>query len=453
MRTRPWFRVHSFAGVVAGLLLFIVCWTGTFATLSHEIDWLLTPAARAEAAPAFDVDAVEQAALQRHPGSALLWLAWPLQPGHAVDVVLKTPTTRMWHEYVDPGAARAQGGNSYFNVQRFFRSLHMSLFLKFGLGIYIVGAAGILLLLSAVTPLVFFKRWWTRWFSFHARGGVRAVTSEAHKLAGLWSLWFVLLIALTGIWYLVEQLMIDTADVQFIYPPPPAYAGATGPRLPLPHFLHAARTLRPELQPRTIGITSNGLVYVNGDAGDTLVRERANTLYFEPVGARVVEDRRASRLGPMGRWIEAVDPLHFGTLGGLPTKLLWFVLGLLLSGLCLTGAYLHAGRLAAPGGARARWPGLAWALLASLALLGWMVDGGIAELRRFGPVVDQVQQMPDVPVPVVAFLAGWMALTAALLVLWILWVSRRQVSPRGAKTGARAGIASSHPSAAREPGR
>jgi hypothetical protein len=68
-------------------------------------------------------------------------------------------------------------------------------------------------------------------------------------------------------------------------------------------------------------------------------------------------------------------------------------------------------------------------------------------------VVDQVQQMPDVPGPVVAFLAGWTALTAVLLVLWMLWVSRGPASARRTEPGARARIASGHPSAVREPGR
>lgn len=425
MRSRAWFRVHSFAGVVTGLLLFVVCWTGTFATLSHEIDWLLTPAARAAGAPTFDPDAVERAALQQHPGARLQWMTCPLQPGHAVDVVLKTPSTSMWRVHVDPASAGVQGAHSYFDVQRFFRSLHMSLFVPFGVGIYIVGAAGIVLLLSGITPFVFFKRWWTRWFRFHTGGGWRAVTSEAHKLAGLWSLWFVLLIALSGIWYAVEQLMIDTADVTFIYPEPPAYAGPAEPRLPLAAFVHAARMLRPELQPCTIGIAGNGLVYLNGQADEVLVRDRANMMYFEPTTARLAASRHAADLTLLGRWIEAVDLLHFGTLGGLPTKLLWFVLGLALSALCLTGAYLHAARLATGGGARARWSLLPGAVLTTLALLGWAVAGGVAEARRFGPVVDGVQRMPQVQGPVLAFLAAWVALTAALIALWILLMLRR----------------------------
>lgn len=426
MRTRPWFRVHSFAGVVTGLLLFIVCWTGTFATVSHEIDWLLTPSVRAEPAASFDPDAVERASLQAHPDGELLWMAWPLHAGFAVDVVLKTPSASMWHAYVDPARLQPQGGHTYFNVQRFFRSLHMSLFLKFGIGIYIVGATGIVLLLSAVTPFVFFKRWWTKFLRFHPRGGARAVTSEAHKLAGLWSLWFVLLIAVTGIWYMVEQLLIDVADAKFIYPTPPAFSGPAEPRLPLATFVQAAQAADPALDIRTIGRTGNGLVYINGQAGDLLVRDRATVLFFEPTTARIVEARQAGDLGLAGRWVEAVDLLHFGTLAGLPTKLLWFVFGLVLSGLCLTGAYLHAARLAAAGADKARWRAVVPATLATLVLLGWTVQGGLAEARRFGPVVGGQPTFPELPFSVVAFLAGWVAVTLALLALWTVMVSRRR---------------------------
>lgn len=425
MRTRPWFRVHSFAGVVTGLLLFIVCWTGTFATVSHEIDWLLTPALRAGAAQGFDPDAAERAALQHQPAGQLLWMAWPLHEGFAVDVVLKTPTSSMWHAYVDPAILQPQGGNSYFNAQRFFRSLHMSLFLKFGIGIYIVGATGVVLLLSGLTPFVFFKRWWTKFFRFHPRGGARAVTSEVHKIAGLWGLWFVLLIAITGIWYLVEQLLIDVADAKFIYPTPPAFSGPAEPRLPLSTFVLAARGADPVLDVRTIGRAGNGLVYVNGQADHLLVRDRATTLFFEPTTARLVEARQAGDLGLAGRWVEAVDLLHFGTFAGLPTKLIWFVFGLALSVLCLTGAYLHAARLATPGGDKARWRAAVPATLATLVLLGWIVQGGLSEARRFGPVVGGQSSFPDVPLPILAFLAGWVAVTLALLALWTFFVARR----------------------------
>lgn len=424
MATRRWFRVHSFAGIFAGLLLFVVCWTGTFATVANEIDWLLTPAMRAEPSARLEPDALEGAALAAMPGSTLAWMSRPLHAGYAADVVVNMADGRMQHVYVRPGDAVAQGGGSYFNVQRFFRSLHMALFLPFGVGIYIVGFAAVLLLLSALTPLVFYRRWWTRFFSLRTQGGARAVTSQSHKLAGLWSFWFVALIALTGVWYTIEQVMIDAAGVTWIYPEPPAFEGPTQPRLPLSTFLEAAQTLQPALRIQKVGVTGNGLVYVDGQAGDLLVRDRANTLFFAPTTASLVAQRQPATLHAAQRWVETVDLLHFGTLGGLSTKVLWFFLGLVCCGLSLTGAYLHARRLAAAGGARARWQGVGAATLATVLLFAFTVRGGYQYVLGYGPVLDGVQQMPAVPGPVLAFLWAWAALTLVLVAIWMAWIVR-----------------------------
>lgn len=54
--------------------------------------------------------------------------------------------------------------------------------------------------------------------------------------------------------------------------------------------------------------------------------------------------QRAEELGPLSRWFDTADELHFGTFGGLTTKLVWFAFGLALSSLIPTGAYLWVRR-------------------------------------------------------------------------------------------------------------
>lgn len=125
------------------------------------------------------------------------------------------------------------------------------------------------------------------------------------------------------------------------------------------------------------------------------------------------------------RWSDTADPLHFGDFAGLTSKLIWFVFGLLLSGLCLTGAWLHAQRLAveAGGRARARWPGTGAAIVASLLVPTASVKGGWDEIKGYGPVIDGVQHWPAVPWPVIAFIGGWVIVTLLIIGwwVWMLW--------------------------------
>ena len=40
------------------------------------------------------------------------------------------------------------------------------------------------------------------------------------------------------------------------------------------------------------------------------------------------------------------DPLHYGTIGGIWTKLVWFIFGVILSGMSITGFMMWRSKLA-----------------------------------------------------------------------------------------------------------
>ena len=46
------------------------------------------------------------------------------------------------------------------------------------------------------------------------------------------------------------------------------------------------------------------------------------------------------------RIAEMADPLHFGSFGGWPIRLIWFLFGAALTTLCFTGVYLYGLRVA-----------------------------------------------------------------------------------------------------------
>ena len=439
MSTRGWFRVHSFTGVITGLLLFVICWSGTFAVVSNEIDWLVTPEARL--GPIGETDRrtvgwgdMVAAVRAAYPQAEIVWLSAPLYPRAAAEIVIDLPSQSGVTVYVDPYTADVQGAWSYFDAQRFFRSFHMNLFEPLGGGgLYIVCAFAVTLLVSLVASLKFYKRWWRRFFDV-PRFGSRAFLSTLHKSVGLWSIWFLVVIGVTGLWYLFEAARADFLDGKT------AWAGwgdhaihriaipsaePARPPLPLNDLVDRAREVRPDLTITGIGPGFEA-IEIEGQSRHILVRNRANTLILDSRTGAVLHDQTPLDYSLYWRWADTADPLHFGDFAGLTSKLIWFAFGLALSGLIFTGTLLHARRLAtnAPKGAgrsaRHRWPGTAAALGVSGLLLALAVPAGFSEARDvYGPAVDGVREPPDLAPGVWWVLVVWIAATLALIALWV----------------------------------
>ncbi|MDZ7840125.1 MAG: PepSY-associated TM helix domain-containing protein [Gammaproteobacteria bacterium] len=441
MTNRSWFRLHSFTGVITGLMLFVICWSGTFAVLSNELDWLVTPEARTEPGQGrASWGAIKAHVEQAYPKAEITLLSTPLYTRSAAQVLINLPAQESVWVYVNPYTAEVQGHHSYFNIQRFFRSFHYALFLP-KVGLYVVTAFSITMLASLVAALLFYKRWWTRFFRFK-RGGGRVFWSELHKTSGLWSIWFVLLMGLTGVWYLYEAAQpgpVNYVDGAIQAPAPSS--DTTLPALPLDDVIAEAKVAWPDFEIGSIGYgwysPGADTVYLEGQAEFPLVRDRANQMHLDPRTGEVLWQNSAGDLPLYWLWSNMADPLHFGDFAGLWSKGIWFIFGLLLSGLVLTGTWLHAQRLAREAGGRSRhrWPGTGAAITVSLLVLAASVPFGFQEARDYyGPTVDGVKQLPALAPGVKAVIIGWVSVTLAIIAgwIWMLWKvpARRSEKPR-----------------------
>lgn len=430
------FRLHGWLGMNLGLMLFVVCFSGAVATLSHEIDWLMNPAIRVEPPPEAQFvswGTVHDAVRAAHPDWTIDWMTAPLGSRFATEVVVRTPAGPWRRVYVDPYTGEVQGDASYFNVQRFFRSFHRRLFIGdlpwLPDSLYITSFFGFVLLLSAVTGLLFYKKWWRHLFRLRLGKSTRVFWSDLHRMIGVWTLLFALLIALTGVWYFVEEGMQDL-DIPIGSPPPrltaeqlAGYGSAPEP-LPLDQLIAAAERAHPAMMPQRLWLplAPDQPLRVWGQADTWLVRRRANSVAVNPYTAEVMHVQHGHELSPVHRLQDTADPLHFGTFGGLPVKLLWFALGLVLSVAILVGAYLWRLRTLAQGPTYrdGLWNGLSFALTA--ALLALTACRTYDSILAYGPAPGGTVA-PDVPRGVALFIGGFIALTLAAVVCW-WWLIR-----------------------------
>lgn len=398
-RARAWWVVHQWVGLKLSLFLTFILFTGTLAVVSHEIDWLLQPSLRvAPASVEGPVDwvAIAQNAARHEALGKVVAIEAPLASAFAARVRIERPDGTLAFLHAHPTTGAIQGVGPWVGAARILRNMHRHLNLPTWLGVPIVSSLAFLLLASLVSSFVVYKKWWRGFAKPLRKRDARTWWGDFHRLAGVWSLWFVALIVLTSIWYFAESLGLDaprpprveaTASVEEADRSAPEVAN-------LAAALAAAQEAYPGLRIQQLLFPREAAPYLElqGDHEALLVRARANAVWIDPASSRVLLTTDGRDMTVHQRIGEMADPLHFGTFGGYWTKVPWFVFGLAMTGLAVSGAAIYSLRIARERSATIRlsrsldgmWGGMGYWRWISLALIG----------VGFALLVPLVQQSP-----------------------------------------------------------
>lgn len=349
MNKQRWLAWHSWVGIKLAILSCFILITGTFAVISNEIDWLTNSAKRVSPLPethAVSWQKVYDNARSQNPEDLVLWIYAPTDAWQAVEVVRKTPSNERYRQFYHPETGEYQGDGRWYNWQRFFRMTHRHLMLPTQIGITIVCIVGFLLLISGISGMVLHKNWWKDFFRKPRTNNHRVLMGDLHRLLGSWSMWLLIVICLTGVWYFVE-----------IWGARATYPSVSNPRSPMAkmtllqptshnfeRIIAQTAEQRPDMTIQSIRFPSkkNRPVVVEGQNDVWLVRDRANNVAFDPDTSQLLSKRYAGDLTVHVRISEAADPLHFGTFGGIYSKIVYFIFGLILSVLAMTGTFMYA---------------------------------------------------------------------------------------------------------------
>lgn len=196
---RVLYTTHSWTGVMFGIILFIVCVSGSWAVVTEELRFWEARDARLIPVVDVDVDAVLASArsagldtrhvtvtlpnvLQRHvrvsPGDRG-------RAGAGLSLVLEPTTARVVQPAVSPMAD-------------IVTTLHKSLYAGFP-GRIVVSLFGVAMTVLLLGGVAMHARRWRDSLTFNTGRGWRILTTDLHKLIGFWLLPLLLLISVSGI--------------------------------------------------------------------------------------------------------------------------------------------------------------------------------------------------------------------------------------------------------------
>ncbi|PST82063.1 PepSY domain-containing protein [Pedobacter yulinensis] len=351
------FRLHSWLGLVSGVFLLLLGLSGSAIVFFKEMDKTIhARLLRVQpAAPALSLDSVYQVVRSRQPDLVgMAWLNPDAAPDEALDFRLyrndgKLSTYDLGLITVDPysGKVLRQGSLSRMKPSLLHWILQFHWSFQLGIpGLLLATVFGLTMVLSVLTGTVIYRKYFWKVLTF--RSGIawknwRTVSSGLHRLIGVWSLAFNLVIFFTGFW--MNRFSFDPEYWKSqVTVRPPALKGTA----PADQMLAAAKKAFPELLVSKVylPVATGKSFKISGTVpGQSALFYNGNSVTVDPVSGRVAVVERLAAQSFFRQTEATFFQLHAGHFGGTPVKVLYVLLGLTPGLLSVTGALLWWRRL------------------------------------------------------------------------------------------------------------
>ena len=380
---RLFYEIHLWLGIVSGIVLFIVCLSGTIYTFRDEVERFsqtskyYVSGTHGSSQMSADVliakiEAEQQARVSQIvvPGDANRTWVLRLEFAPAQDGGQQGGPPRMRTLYVDSyaGEVRGEGGNPTDGFFLSMMRLHRFLLLPDNIGRPIVGVAtiifGVLLLTGLILWLPRTLKAWTQWkiwrvgLRIRPAKGWKPFLYDIHNTLGFYMLLPLLIMALTGLcwsfaWYrdaastvlgdrIFKQRMSRPMQIEL-----PENFSFSSEFISIQGMIDRQNELMPgtgEISvtiPRDMGTAT---VVDKLRTGFITLAARNKTQWDRSQGRIVSEERFADQT--FGSKIAAlVRSLHLGDFYGASSKILYFIACLIATTLPLTGVIIWINKL------------------------------------------------------------------------------------------------------------
>jgi len=346
------FILHRYIGLVVGVLLIIAGLTGSLLVFAPEIDeFLLTreighviPSERRVSIESV-VDTVK-GAYSKVPELKVEGIYPPRKPDAAYELILKSPDGDRTAVYVNPYSGAIMGSlEGDRTLTTFTLELHRRL-LAGETGNQIMGVAALLLFILSITGIILWPGWRrltsgfkVKWKNAHPK----RVNFDIHKVAGMITAVFLALTGVTG-FYLnfggFVRPIIYAVTFSPPNPPKPVSQPIAGSKVPsLTQLLQLADAALPDALTTAIYLpeTPEATLYVRKKYPQEEAALGRSSVWLDQYTGEVVQLKDALKKSLGDKILDSFVPLHFGTFGGLSTRILYIFVGLAPLILSVTG--------------------------------------------------------------------------------------------------------------------
>ena len=367
-------NAHNWVGVFLSVLLFLVCLSGTVAVFHLEFE-------RWEQPHIQEMDNVSPQVIEKAMDT---FLAQNPDESHHLYVVFPTSDIpRLVVENEHKAYFADQEGNlleeESVSFTQMLVDLHLYLNLPQSWGMILVSALGAIICTLVITGIIAHKRMSKDAFKLRRGGNGQQAQIDLHNRFGLWAAPFHLVIGITGAYFGMAGIILVTvatlnyngdrdAVVNQIFTPDPVLAPQEG-KPAIGKAFAQMETLAPEKSPIFLTVHEVGepeqFIEIYAKAPNRMIY--AEGYRFDTAGNFVgVAGYEFGEWGKQLVW--AMYRLHFGDFAGMTSKWLYFVLGVMLTMLCVSGMEVWLSKKAHPPLASRLWYSVVWGSVSALAL-------------------------------------------------------------------------------------
>lgn len=348
---RALFQIHLWVGVLLSLYIIVIGLTGSILVFGDEIRHVSFRNVSFDSEHVVPIDALIEKTKKSFPSAHLAFITPPQKENPQWALYLIEAKGKDRTVYADAASGELLTGQHRPFID-FILDLHVNL-LTGRRGFIVNCAAGIGLLLLAVTGSVLWWpgiKLWTRGLFVSLHRGWKRINYDVHNAVGIWTLLIVSWWGLTAVYFLFPY---KVAAVVNVFSP---LVGMKQPVIPEPQPSRAIVPLADVLTSQkivspgylsAIGLPEkpggNITLYVNRISPEDF--SHRDIVTFDGHTGKLLTVWHYGNNQSLGDWfLWLMYPLHFGTLWGLPIKILWSILGLSLPILSITGLVMYWNR-------------------------------------------------------------------------------------------------------------